>query len=57
MSQDFFKGLVKWQNIAGDAASKGMLVYAGAKSYEKQEGHVFSWKDIGLIETRQAKKR
>jgi len=57
VSQDFFKGLVKWQNIAGDAASKGMLIYAGAQSYEKQEGHVVSWKDIGLIETRQAKNR
>jgi len=57
VSQDFFKGLVKWQNIAGSAASKGLLVYAGAQSYEKQEGHVVSWKDIGLIETGQAKYR
>ena len=57
VSQDFFKGLVKWQNIAGGAASRGMLVYARAKSYEKLEGHVVSWKDIGLIETRPAQKR
>ncbi len=55
VSQDFFKGLVKWQNIAGSAASKGVLVYAGAKSYERQEGHVVSWKDIGLIEARPKK--
>ena len=54
VSQDFFKGLVKWQNIAGGAASKGTLVYAGTKSYEKQEGHLVSWKDIGLVETKQA---
>ena len=54
VSQDFFKGLVKWQNIAGSAASKGLLVYAGAQSYEKQEGHVVSWKDIGLIDPKSA---
>jgi uncharacterized protein len=46
VSQDFFKGLIKWQKIAGDAASKGMLIYAGAQSYERKEGHVVSWKDI-----------
>jgi uncharacterized protein len=57
VSQDFFKGLVKWQKIAGGAASKGILVYAGTQSYEKQEGHVISWKDIGLIETGRSKNR
>ena len=57
VSQDFFRGLVKWQNIAGGAASKGTLVYAGSKSYEKQEGHVVSWKDIGRIEKRRSRKR
>jgi predicted AAA+ superfamily ATPase len=46
ISEDFFKGLIKWKKIAGSSASKGVLIYAGAQSYERQEAHVSSWKDI-----------
>lgn len=48
VSQDFFKGLSKWQKIAGDETSKGVVIYAGDHSYERQEGRVVSWKDIRL---------
>jgi predicted AAA+ superfamily ATPase len=49
VSLDFFKGLSKWQKIAGDETSKGVVIYAGDHSYERQEGRVVSWKDIRLL--------
>lgn len=50
ISEDFFKGHVRWQKIAGNESSKGIVIYAGDQSYERQEGHVIAWKDIGLVE-------
>lgn len=48
ISEDFFKGLIKWEKIAGSSASKGVLIYAGAQSYERHEAHVSSWNNIKL---------
>ncbi len=57
VSQDFFKGLVRWQKIAGIESSKGIVLYAGEQSYERQEGHVIAWKDLLQVEKIRAKNR
>ena len=43
LAGDSFKGLYYWLGLGGNEASKGMLVYAGDSSYERQNISVRSW--------------
>ncbi len=48
---DFFKGLEKWQGLAGEKAAGSWLVYGGEKVHRRRRVSVLSWSDISALES------
>lgn len=46
---DFFRGLEKWAEIAGDAGGRPWLVYAGAQRQSRSAVEVVPWHQIGEL--------
>lgn len=46
---DFFRGLEKWAEIAGDAGGRPWLVYAGAQRQSRSSVEVVPWREIGEL--------
>lgn len=46
---DFFRGLEKWAEIAGDAGGRPWLVYAGAQRQSRSSVEVVPWQQIGEL--------
>ena len=50
VNRDFFTGLKRWMEFAGDQADNPTLVYGGAESYSHGGVDVVSWKKFGKTE-------
>lgn len=46
---DFFRGIEKWAEIAGDAGGRPWLVYAGAQRQSRSSVEVVPWQQIGEL--------
>lgn len=44
-ARDWLSGIAQWQNIAGKAAGRPLLVYGGDASFERETCRVLSWRD------------
>ena len=51
VNQEFFKGLNKWQALAGEASCSPTLIYGGAETYSQKEMQVLGWRETGTILT------
>lgn len=49
VNRDFFTGLERWREIAGDAAGRGWLVYGGDRRESRTEVEVVPWRSIGAL--------
>ncbi len=49
ITPDFFKGLIKYQDISGVKAQSSFLVYAGCKSIQRKHAYVLSWKELDTL--------
>ena len=49
VNRDFFTGLERWREIAGDAAGRGWLVYGGDRSESRAEVEVVPWRSIDAL--------
>lgn len=47
VNRDFFNGLKRWAELAGDQAGTPTLVYGGEESYSHAGVEVVSWKNFG----------
>jgi predicted AAA+ superfamily ATPase len=43
---DFFSGLRKWRQLAGEQAGRQLLVYGGEESYRQNDIEVVGWKEL-----------
>jgi len=46
ISQDFFKGLKYWSNLAKDKANKPLLIYGGNSNQNRTNVDIISWTNI-----------
>lgn len=46
-SQDYFKGLIKWSALSGNAANRNFVIYNGAQKYTTAHGEVVPWELFG----------
>jgi uncharacterized protein len=46
VTDDFFKGLVNWQEITGQYEVIPYVVYGGNENLVRKKTHIFTWKDI-----------
>ncbi|MFP4097875.1 MAG: ATP-binding protein [Alphaproteobacteria bacterium] len=49
VASDFFRGLSKFQAMAGREAARGTLVYGGASSQKREDFDVIAWQDIHTL--------
>jgi len=49
VNQAFFKGLEKWQNLAGDTALNPTLIHGGSEAYLHKGIQVVGWKGCGEL--------
>ena len=49
ITQAYFKGLHHWSKLAGQAAEKSILIYAGDKTRTWQGTHVLPWYAVGSV--------
>lgn len=49
ISEDFFRSLGKWKNVAGDFAGATHLVYAGTEEYVRGGHHILPWNKASLL--------
>jgi len=47
LNRDFFAGLERWMNLAGDRAAVPTLIYGGADNHVHKGINVFAWKAVG----------
>ena len=47
--QDFFRGLERWRNLAGEAAGRAWLVYGGDGRQSRSAAEVLPWREIGEL--------
>jgi predicted AAA+ superfamily ATPase len=46
LQRDAWRGLARWQDLAGSEAGRPMLVYGGDESQTRSDADVLSWRDI-----------
>jgi len=51
ISQDSFKGLIKYQSLSNVSPEKSFLVYAGTKSGKRKHARLLSWTDLEKLKT------
>jgi predicted AAA+ superfamily ATPase len=49
LNKDYFSGINKWREIAGDASINPLLIYGGNAAVERNGIKAVSWKDISEI--------
>lgn len=49
IARDFFSGLEKWMDLAGDLSIRPTLVYGGEDSYRHKKVLVAGWRDAGAL--------
>lgn len=49
VNRDFFRGLEKWQSLAGDVSLNPVLIYGGDETYRHQGTQVIGWQQSGEI--------
>lgn len=49
VNRDFFTGLERWREIAGEAAGRGWVVYGGDRRESRTEVEVVPWERIGTL--------
>ena len=45
-ASDWLDGVNKWRSLAGDSAAASSLIFGGDESFEREQCHVVSWRDI-----------
>lgn len=45
-ASDWLDGVNKWRTLAGDRAATPSLIFGGDESFEREQCHVVSWRDI-----------
>ena len=45
-ASDWLDGVNKWRTLAGDCAATPSLIFGGDESFEREQCHVVSWRDI-----------
>ena len=45
-ASDWLDGVNKWKTLAGDSAATPSLIFGGDESFEREQCHVVSWRDI-----------
>jgi len=49
VNQEFFKGLNKWQALAGEVSGSPTLIYGGEETYSQKGIQVIGWRETGTI--------
>lgn len=49
VAKDFFGGLKKWRQLAGEQAGRQLLVYGGEESYRQNDVEVVGWKKLASL--------
>lgn len=49
VTQDFFLGLERWREIAGEASGRSWLVYGGTARQSRSAAEVVPWREIGEL--------
>lgn len=50
VAKDFFSGLKRWHQLAGEQAGRQLLVYGGEESYRQNNIEVVGWKELASHE-------
>ena len=45
-ASDWMDGVHKWPRLAGNEAGVPTLVYGGEASFDREQCHVLSWRDV-----------
>ena len=46
INSDFFKSLLYWNNLSNTLAKDNIVIYGGAESQDRSNGHVFGWNNF-----------
>lgn len=49
VSSDYFRNIRYWQRLQTDSATPAYVVYGGDASWQMQDGHLVSWRDLDRI--------
>lgn len=49
VSSDYFRNIRYWQRLQTDSATPAYVVYGGDTSWQMQDGHLVSWRDLDRI--------